>query len=71
MLNQFFWWSGLLTWIAFGSIGLLFLSDAMLDTIMSSVKLKHEFLQWAWERTRARAKAREKTKSVSSLGNGN
>lgn len=55
MLDAFLWWSGLIAWIGFGLLGLLFLSDAMLDTVMQSVKLKREFLEWAWERTRKRS----------------
>lgn len=57
MLDAFFWWSGLAAWFAFGCIGILFLSDVMLDTVMASVRLKREFLQWAWERTRKKKNA--------------
>lgn len=58
MLDQFFWWSGLVAWIALGTVGGLFLSDVLLDHVMASVRLKREFLEWAWQRTRERARKR-------------
>lgn len=58
MLDTFFWWSGLFWWVVLGLVGALFLSDMLLDNVMQSVKLKREFLEWAWQRTRAKAQAR-------------
>jgi hypothetical protein len=58
-LDQFFWWSGAVLWLAAGSVALLFVGERILDWSLTCLKMKRDFLLWAFERARERSNTKE------------
>jgi hypothetical protein len=49
-MNSFFYYSGIMAWIALGTGALLAVADVVIDWIINSLWTKREFLAFVWDR---------------------
>jgi hypothetical protein len=54
-MNAFFYWSGLVAWIAFGIIGIFWTIDQSLEWWLTTFNFKREFLHWLAEKLKTHA----------------
>lgn len=54
MIDQVFWWTGLVTWVVFGIVGVLHVSDHMLDWIIKSFWSRKECMAFVWDRLKSK-----------------
>ena len=48
------WWSGLVAWVACGIVGLIWLSDQVINWVVPALWTKREFFAFVEERLRKR-----------------
>lgn len=58
MIDTAIWVTGVLTWIVFGVVGILWLSDLLLDWVIKSFWSRKECMAFVWDRLTAKRDAR-------------
>jgi hypothetical protein len=50
MIDAFFYYSGIVGWVALGSCAILASADAAIDWVVTSLWTKREFMAFVWDR---------------------
>lgn len=57
MLDAAMWWTGVAVWTVAGCVAVLLGTDEIIDRVLSSLRLKHDFVLWAFERAQRKARS--------------
>jgi hypothetical protein len=57
-MTEFFYYSGIVAWIALGTGAMLACADIVIDWTLNSLRLKHEFLAFFWSRLKKKKEDR-------------